>query len=787
VISAQFTALHAGMVGERIIFRRPGDPRPTLAQVLRAVLDEFGIGRRRAAGLRLLMITHWGVGEWGLLADRTDVLDHLMPIRGVPTARNMPVVLDYGHDNRATVYLTWRDTWLVAPADKGEAKGLDALGTLCGRRKIELPDDCSKDRMRDFLDRYPDRFAEYALEDTRIALAFFNTTMDSYRRKFATDYLPITLGGAAVEPYINHIDNAGLVDDNGTLVTHEFVIGVESVILPGPSGKPRRHKRKMDTRAFTETLASKAYMGGYNTAHEHREHVCRPDEVLLDLDFRGAYPAAAAVLPVIDWESRPREITHYEQLLRFYRGTAVGVAFAEVEFEFPADCMHPCLPVQTEYGLAYPHTGMTTCTGPEIALALQLDANVVLYHGKGFGTWFPPVWKDGGPMLAFAGYLSGLARDRAAEPKGSLMNRLLKEMSNSFYGKLAQGIEDRTVVSLRDAPKKMPPSRITCPHYAAMITGIVRTALHCMEITFARAPGCRVLSATTDGLLAAVPRIRGVDYGDGTTALPSASAAIADFWNDLETWPAIQLLKQGGINLGLTDPWLEVKHVGDRAVTVKTRGGLVEWHGVSQHLARSGHRVKEAGEYESLWRSPDPRIPVLEDTHLATLHEIATGKYPDLVRVPVERRSNTDWDGKRRLLADGTSRPWHDVEEMRDYRRTAERVRKGGLRATPLAMALATGGVQLRGGPERAIRRHVHIAIAQDVSGWRPRFMKTAEIAERLGIPLKTFYGYRRKKFVPQKLIDCDATRRIIRAEAAKLDRVPGDVMLNALLAPVAA
>jgi hypothetical protein len=54
--------------------------------------------------------------------------------------------------------------------------------------------------------------------------------------------------------------------------------------------------------------------------------------------------------------------------------------------------------------------------------------------------------------------------------------------------------------------------------------------------------------------------------------------------------------------------------------------------------------------------------------------------------------------------------------------------------------------------------------------------MKTAEIATRLGIPLKTFYGYRRKKFFPQKLTDCEATRRIIREEAAKLDRIPGEV-----------
>jgi hypothetical protein len=44
---------------------------------------------------------------------------------------------------------------------------------------------------------------------------------------------------------------------------------------------------------------------------------------------------------------------------------------------------------------------------------------------------------SGAPLLAFAEFLASLAQQRAKEPGDSLRNRMLKEMANSFYGKLA--------------------------------------------------------------------------------------------------------------------------------------------------------------------------------------------------------------------------------------------------------------------------------------------------------------------------------------------------------------
>ena len=81
---------------------------------------------------------------------------------------------------------------------------------------------------------------------------------------------------------------------------------------------------------------------------------------------------------------------------------------------------------------------------------------------------------------------------------------------NSFYGKLAQGIRDRTIYNFYetgDSVKNIPPSEITCPHYAAICTGIARASL-CALINLFDSHSCEILSATTDGAMIVVPDFR---------------------------------------------------------------------------------------------------------------------------------------------------------------------------------------------------------------------------------------------------------------------------------------
>lgn len=74
------------------------------------------------------------------------------------------------------------------------------------------------------------------------------------------------------------------------------------------------------------------------------------------------------------------------------------------------------------------------------------------------------------PELMFADYLALLVAQRRQHPKGSLENLTFKEMSVSFYGKLAQGVRTRNIRSFDDC-SSLPESKITSPAHAGAITG----------------------------------------------------------------------------------------------------------------------------------------------------------------------------------------------------------------------------------------------------------------------------------------------------------------------------
>ena len=175
-----------------------------------------------------------------------------------------------------------------------------------------------------------------------------------------------------------------------------------------------------------------------------------------------------------------------------------------MRFRFPPDTRFPSLPVRAgQYGLVYPLEGASWCTGFELAVALDQGAEIEVEHGV-----FVPWRSEVRPFAEFAAAIKEL-RDR--HPKGSLMERLAKEMGNSLYGKVAQQVAawrpsggGRRVFDSRSGEMRdMPPSSITCAPIAAAVTGLVRATLS--EILALMPAEHAVFSATTDGLLTTCP------------------------------------------------------------------------------------------------------------------------------------------------------------------------------------------------------------------------------------------------------------------------------------------
>jgi hypothetical protein len=538
-------------------------------------------------------------------------------------------------------------------------------------------------------------------------------------------------------------------------------------------------------------LAADTYHGGFNQAFEYGECTADCDWIIWDVDFSSAYMTAKATLPAIDWSKPASPLLSMEHVDCYasaegISGGCVPIILAQARFKFPPDCPFPCLPVDSPYGLLYPLEGVTLATGVELALARRMGADVTI----DFGFSLPTLRNaEGERVLAFAGFLGKLAQAREAEElhnPDSLRERMLKEFGNSFYGKMSQGVDERTIYNFSGRGTPLPPSAITTPHYAAMTTGIVRAALCALVAEVSKHPGCRVLSATTDGAMLLMPRYCDVEVGpDGKVKPPKdARDAMGPLYDRFLTYYPIRCLEQGRINLGVSNlAWLKVKHGGDRAVTARTRGYHLTYKGRTQYYARAATQVKDTAEWERLFLAEG--IESHTGRHLATMKEIMEGRYKDLVNTPLVRKVNLDWDFKRIPLLDGTgrTRPPRTVEEVYAARDIADGMRKHGQRATPERVQLVAAGRQTRGGTRASIYRALHQAVAHNLGGWRPHRLKDVEIAKRLDIPATVFKNYKRRKQPPQSLPASPDVEAAIADVAQKLGLTVTPAMRSALLA----
>ena len=117
----------------------------------------------------------------------------------------------------------------------------------------------------------------------------------------------------------------------------------------------------------------------------------------------------------------------------------------------------------------------------------------------------------------FGAFIKKCIEKRKSFPKKTLNNLLWKEISNSTYGKTAQGLKQRRVFDMREREmRRLPESRITNPFFAAFITSFVRAVLG--EIMNALPRSRMVFSCTTDGFLtdAAEDEVKAAMVGDLT-------------------------------------------------------------------------------------------------------------------------------------------------------------------------------------------------------------------------------------------------------------------------------
>ncbi len=390
-------------------------------------------------------------------------------------------------------------------------RGLAYAAAMVGRRKLDLHDDLGipaceaperpeclgmglparygKDRMDLVMRDFPEETRKYAFEDAEIALDYGIMMGRTAREQFGLRGLPGTLAGCAAAIVRNLSGGgpglAGLVGRTTASRTyfderkHAYRTAKRDVPSPG-----------LD---IFYRFASDCYHGGRNECFYHG-----PTDVGMwyDFDLPGAYTTALVALRPIDHDAVRQELDPGA-----YGIDDMGLAW--ITFRFPPGTRFPCLPVRGALGaLFFPMEARKEdrvfVGSPEIFLARWMGAEVKIVQG------FKAPWKS--DRRIFEGFTRLVQTKRREFPKAThpALNELWKEVGNSAYGLMAQGLkEKRNFDPATMQGKAVGPSPLTEPFLAAWATSFIRAVLG--EILAGVPADGTVVTATTDGLLTDVP------------------------------------------------------------------------------------------------------------------------------------------------------------------------------------------------------------------------------------------------------------------------------------------
>ncbi len=592
-----------------------------------ALADGISSGAVHQIPLRIYLAGHFTKADVPAFADFKSLADIVSSIRNtfISTKPAIPVTIEFPDDGPdVSLNVVLRDTMLLTPTN---AKSLKAIGELVGVDKIELGDSPAEDlhlkkNMDVLLATNPAEFERYAINDATICAKYVKRIIDQYDNLLGKHKLPPTLTSMGVDLLM---DNWKSLPGFNQLE----VLGKQAVTqkyFKKGSGHYKFKKVVIDIEQvhWHYTFASECYHGGRNEQFWFGPGF---EDEWTDHDLSGAYPTAMALIGFPDW----RNIRTSTRVSDF---TAETLGMASVEFEFPKRVRFPTLPVRTENGLVFPRKGTSNCGAPEIALAKSLGAKLVIK----FGVIVPTDLTK--PI--FADFIRHCVTERNTFKPKTLENLFWKEISNSVYGKTAQGLKFKLLYDSRDRDmKELPPSKITNPYYATFITSFVRSALG--EIINRLPKEVCVFSCTTDGFLS------------NATEEQMASA---------EAGPLASIYKRSRKAPTGKSELLEIKHYVRKPLGWRTRGQATLIEGtlgksedINIVLAKGGiytdfptDAVRPRNDYIVdlfLNRWPEQKIDVKSLTGIRDIIELNA----DLVDKTVPKFLSMEYDWKRRPVA----------------------------------------------------------------------------------------------------------------------------------------
>lgn len=578
------------------------------------------------------------------------------------------------------VNLNVRDTLGLTPADN---KSLKALGKVIHRPKIELPEKVIE-HMAAFAVSNPIEYYKYAMNDADIVVSF---CAELFQCNHA---VPMTLSSAAASAMYASIKTYfGVKKKTDYDRIYRGLEMLDEGIIPSKDEcmkflKATRYvpiRDNPDAKLVSEYF-EEAYTGGFNASF----YLGWITDQTTDFDLQNAYPTAMANIIDIDWNEHVRDLPRdYLRLQDLMNPLLPAVAVGD--FDFPDDCYCPNIPVPVKGGMKiYPRHGRNVyMSGPDMFLALNLGAKIKIFRGF---TCQMLETKDGKPSQCLAYAVTNLVQDRMLAKQlykeNPLVEKSLKTMVNSCYGKTAQNVSPKTRYNAKTMGRvDAEPSTVTSPYHATYTTALVRCMLiGC--INQLHDMGYHVYSVTTDGFITDAPTevVRGLDaYGFAQI-----------FQNGRYT------LNQTREDCDANQVW-EPKHFNDTFLNITTRGNVaVNDKGVLAHNSYTTGEVKDSradrdayiiavlsreGRLKcstKVWTEFSEIVERKHDFHVTeTVRQLSMNfdyKRCPIVETAVDTPVHYDSaDGQYSVdttIAEYDTRPFDDAEEFLNYRNTMQ-------------------------------------------------------------------------------------------------------------------
>lgn len=535
------------------------------------------------------------------------------------------------------------DTLLITPGGMGLAE----CGELLGLPKLTIPAPYSITNMREYLLGDRAGFEAYALRDAEIAVRYALQVRNFCARELIIDRVPATIGAMAVSRFTKTLKENNMSPEV-CLGTH--IKTRELWLTEKQAFRTIKNPASVPSRELFETFPINCYHGGRNECFMMG---VTPSDHWYDYDLAGAYTTGLLDILTPDYGN-----IRLSKNPDDYCGHVMG--FALVTFRFPESVPYPSLPVRTDqYGLFFPLSGESWATAPEIELALSLGAEMTIHNGI-IVPWICDTSPHNSESTSvFLPFVQQVRENRNRHIKGSLEEKFWKEIGNSLYGKLAQGLRAKTAFdTARGLNRSLPPSSVTQPFFAAHVTGFIRAVVG--ELMNALPSDSSVVSVTTDGFLTKCP----LDKINMSGPLSSRFQSLCD----------------------IVDPgssMLTCKHEVSQLIAMKTRGQLTyrAIQGKPVVHARAGVKppadIPRSDYNDYMVDLYLNRLPgqTLSRSTLISTREMWLSE-SDLVSREQDIRLNLEFDFKRQPVRPAMneghllmfSRPWDNMEEALQQR-----------------------------------------------------------------------------------------------------------------------